>query len=177
MAVVYSLTPEMRKLLKEPLGILIRGSFSETMSQFKSLLQQEKPRYIISVGDTVSRNLLENGIKPHLAIVDNLAMRKATKSVHYEADRIIHVKNPAGMITAEALTAVGDAVKGSEQTMIVVEGEEDLLTLVAVLYAPENTLVLYGQPYEGVVIIKVTSAKRNEIDSILRIMEVRSKPK
>ena len=177
MSVAYSLTPEIRRLLKEPLGVLIRGSFFETMNWFRNYLEQEKSLCIISVGDTVSRNLMKNGIKFNLAVVDNLAMRKATKDVPLKARKIIHVVNPAGTITNEAIDAIKRALESNEQTVIVVDGEEDLLTLIAVLYGPENAVVLYGQPYEGIVVIKLTSIKKNEIEKILRIMENARKAK
>jgi uncharacterized protein (UPF0218 family) len=177
MSVAYTLTPDMRRELKEPLGILIRGSFFETMNWFRNFVEQEKPFCVISVGDTVSRNLMKNGIKSNLAIVDNLAMRKATKDVPLKAGRIVHVVNPAGTITTEAVVTVKDALESNEQTVIVVDGEEDLLTLIAVSYAPENSVVLYGQPYEGIVVVKVTSIKKIEIERILKIMEIARKAK
>ena len=40
---------------------------------------------------------------------------------------------------------------------IVVEGEEDLATLPAILYAPPGSVVVYGQPDEGSVLVKVNS--------------------
>lgn len=177
MSVAYTLTPEIRRVLKEPLGVLIRGSFFETMNWFRNFLEREKPFCIISVGDTVSRNLMKSGIKSNLAIIDNLAMRKATKDVPLKVDRIVHVTNPAGTITNEAIEAIKNALESNEQTVIVVDGEEDLLTLVAVLYGPENAIVLYGQPHEGIVVVKVSSIKRIEIERILKIMELARKAK
>ena len=43
-------------------------------------------------------------------------------------------KNPQGTITKEAM-AVQDALSGDKQVQIMVEGEEDPLTIAAVLYA------------------------------------------
>jgi uncharacterized protein (UPF0218 family) len=57
----------------------------------------------------------------------------------------------------------------------VVDGEEDLLTLVAVLYAPENAVVVYGQPYEGIVLVKVSPEKKAEALEFLKAMENCSK--
>ena len=54
---------------------------------------------------------------------------------------------------------------------IVVDGEEDLLALIAVLYAPENSIVVYGQPYTGVVIIKVTPEKKEQVKALLNSMK------
>jgi uncharacterized protein (UPF0218 family) len=52
-----------------------------------------------------------------------------------------------------------------------VDGEEDLLTLIAILYVPEDSFVIYGQPYEGIVVVKATEAKKEEISGILNSME------
>ncbi len=45
---------------------------------------------------------------------------------------------------------------------IIVDGEEDLLTLIAVLVRARRSLVVYGQPHEGIVVVKVTSEKKAE---------------
>lgn len=45
------------------------------------------------------------------------------------------------------------------------------MTLIAVMYAPENSFVLYGQPYKGIVVVKVTTEKRAKIAEILKAME------
>ncbi len=55
--------------------------------------------------------------------------------------------------------------------ILLVDGEEDLLTLVAVLYAPENALVVYGQPNQGIVVVRVTSKKRAEAERIWGAMK------
>ena len=62
MAAGYSLTPEARIKLKQPLGSLIRGTFSENMKRLKEIKEREKPAVIISVGDIVSKNLVENKV-------------------------------------------------------------------------------------------------------------------
>ena len=175
MAVQHYLTPELRETLKQPLGTLIRGSFVDTMKRLKKMAEQEKPTNIISVGDTVSKNLVENGFSPKLYIIDNRCMRKNTKPSTLSADQTVYVTNPPGTITNEAEQAIEAALKQNEQVKIVVKGEEDLLTLVAIAYASENSYVIYGQPHEGIVVVKVTPDKKTEIASILESMEKRSK--
>jgi len=172
MATAYSLTPELRIKLKKPIGTLIRGSFAETMKTFKDMTEKEKPPVIISVGDTVSRNLAEKHVLPQLSIVDNRVMRRnIEEAIPLTAEKTIHVKNPPGTITEEALVAIQDALKSNCRVKIVVDGEEDLLTLIAVLYAPENSFVIYGQPREGVVVVKATNEKKAEVAAILKAME------
>jgi hypothetical protein len=39
------------------------------------------------------------------------------------------------------------------------------------IYAPENAIILYGQPNEGLVIVKITSEIRNKTQKLLDLME------
>jgi uncharacterized protein (UPF0218 family) len=173
MAVAYCITPELRAKFKEPFGLLLRGTFSETMSKLKSMVQNEKPPVIISVGDTVSRNLRSHRINTRLAITDNKSMRRHVKAATFETKKVIRVNNPQGTITDEAIAAVQETLESDKEVHIIVNGEEDLLTLVAVLYAPEGSYVLYGQPRKGVVVVKVTPEKKAEAEAFLRAMVVR----
>ena len=177
MAIAYSLTPELRVKLKEPFGILIRGSFAETMNKMENIVKREKPPRIVSVGDTVSRNLHEHELNPQLSITDNKRMRRRVKPRTFTGKNIVHVRNPQGTITEEAITAIREALESNERFHIIVDGEEDLLALIAVLYAPENSLVVYGQPYEGIVVIRVTSEKKAGAKEILKAMKTVRKAK
>jgi uncharacterized protein (UPF0218 family) len=171
MIIAYSLTPKLRRKLKEPLGTLIRGSFSETIRRLKNMIESEKPPQTISVGDTVSKNLVRNHVFPHLAIVDNRVMRKRVQPTLLAAESTVCIRNPPGTITQEALMAIQNAIKSNRRVKIIVEGEEDLLTLIAAFYARENSFVVYGQPYEGIVVVKVTPEKKAEVAEILKAME------
>ncbi|MDI6691466.1 MAG: DUF359 domain-containing protein [Candidatus Bathyarchaeota archaeon] len=177
MHILYTLTPELRIKLKKPLGILIRGSYTETRKRFLDMAEEEKPSAIISVGDRVSKNIAKSHIAPQLAIVDNKVMRRSIQPIPTTSEKTIHVKNPAGTITEEAIAAIQDALKSQCHVKIIVDGEEDLLTLIAVLYAPQNSFVVYGQPYEGIVVVKVTPEKKAEVSEILKTMETARKTK
>ena len=172
MAIIYVVTPEMRLKFKEPFGKLIEGSFSETMKNLAAIVKEEKPPKIVTVGDTVSRNLHKNQIIPQLSITDNKSMRRETSPLSFPAKTLIKLKNPQGTITKEAVIAIRDALNVERQVHILVDGEEDLLTLVAVLYAPENSLIIYGQPRRGIVAVKVTPEKKAETERILKAMEI-----
>lgn len=175
MSIAYNLTPELRIKLKKPIGTLIRGSFTETMMTLKDKIEKEKPATVISVGDTVSRNLAANHVFPQLSIVDNKVMRKKVQPVSLIVEKTVCVRNPQGTITEEALKAIQESSKGNCRVKMVVDGEEDLLALIAVLYAPESSFVVYGQPHEGIVVVQVTAEKKEEIAGILKAMETRSK--
>ena len=177
MAIAYSVTPELRVKLKEPFGMLIRGSFAETMGKMENIVKQEKPPKIVSVGDMVSRNLHEHQMNPQLSITDSKRMRRRIKPRIFTDKNVVHVKNPQGTITEEAIVAVREALESDEGVHIIVDGEEDLLTLIAVLYAPEKSLVVYGQLYEGIVVVKVTAEKKAEATEILKAMKTVRKAK
>ena len=175
MAIAYSVTPELRVKLKEPFGTLIQGSFSETMEKIENIVKRKNPQKIVSVGDAVSKNLYEHNMKPQLLITDNKCMRKKVEPAVFEGATVVHVKNPQGTITEEAITAIKEALKSDEYTHMIVDGEEDLLALIAVLYAPEKSLVVYGQPYEGIVVVEVTVEKKAAAKKILNDMKNSSK--
>jgi uncharacterized protein (UPF0218 family) len=171
MIVAYSITPKLRKKFKEPFGTLIKGSFDETMSELQELTMKERPSKVISVGDVVSRNLHNKNMHPQLSIIDNRFLRKKRILEKPSVEKTVHVNNPKGTITLEAILAIKEALEKNEHTHIVVNGEEDLLTLIAVAYAPENAFVVYGQPYSGIVAVKVTPTKKAEAQEFLKAME------
>jgi GTP-dependent dephospho-CoA kinase len=173
MKIDYIITPELRVKLKEPFGNLIQGTVEETMAKLERLIEKEKPPMIISVGDVVSKNLHQNKLHPQLTIIDNISLRDQ-KTVPPEAhgEESVSIKNPQGTITEEAIAAIQNALSKGVHTHIVVDGEEDLLTLITVLYAPKNSFVIYGQPHSGIVVVKVTDQKKGQVQEFLNAMKV-----
>jgi len=130
---------------------------------------------IISVGDVVSRNMIEYGVPLNILIVDNKVMRKPIQPITVDVDQTLHARNPPGAITDEAWAAIRTAVEQKGQTRVMIEGEEDLLTLAVVLAAPENALVVYGQPHVGIVAVKVTEETKKRMRQFVDSMEEPSK--
>lgn len=171
MPVVYTLTPKLRIKLKDPFGSLIQGTPEETMDKMREMVEKEKPTSIISVGDIVSLNLHKHNIHPQLTIIDNISLRDQPIPKEAEVEKTIYVDNPQGTITQETILAIRKALDKNEHTHIVVNGEEDLLTLIAVLFAPENTFVVYGQPHLGIVVVKVTPERKSQVQEFLNAMK------
>lgn len=162
----------MRAQFKEPFGTLIRGTPEETMCKLSEIVNQEKPPKLIAVGDVVSRNLHISRIVPQLAITDNQSLREKLEPQTFPNKTLVRVKNPQGTITKEAIAAIQVALKNDKHVHILVDGEEDLLTLIAILNAPENSLVIYGQPNEGIVVVKATLEKKAIASRSLEMMKV-----
>ena len=139
------------------------------MPKLKLLVEQRKPSKLTTVGDVVSRETLAEGIQVGLRIVDQMTLRKAISPVEIKAERTYRVKNPAGVVTKEAWDAIREAMKDRE-ALILVDGEEDLLAIPAVLESPDNALVVYGQPSEGLVIVTASPEKKSEVRKIVNRM-------
>jgi uncharacterized protein (UPF0218 family) len=171
MSVTYMVTPEVLSELREPFGVLIQGPFAQSMKKLIILLSREEPSLVISVGDTVSRNLATHDVKTHLSITDNRSHRRKVEPQRFPDKCLVKIKNPQGTITPQAIEALQEALANDKPVHILVEGEEDLLTLIAVRYAPENAWVIYGQPHEGLVVVRVTPEKRAKAEKILKSMK------
>jgi uncharacterized protein (UPF0218 family) len=155
--------------MKKPLGTLYVGKGSDTIEKFAGELTS--PTRLISVGDVTTFHLLEAGIFPDICIVDNRTKRKpvATHMLARNMDNVyeeVSVDNPAGIITDELIRTLCEAFASERPIRIFVRGEEDLATLPVILLAPLGAVVLYGQPDEGVVFVKVTKEKKSEIRTI-----------
>ena len=164
------LTPELRERLRRPLGKLIRG---EPEQVFKCVSELLGDRKLITVGDVVTANALRAGLKPWAAVIDGRAMRKpaeASELARGPWSKRLRLVNHPGTISEDAWSTVGTAVREGD-TLVLVEGEEDLLALVAVLCAPEGAVVLYGQPGEGVVLVEVNAMMKQICREIVASMK------
>jgi GTP-dependent dephospho-CoA kinase len=167
----YTLTPKLRIFLKEPFGTLITGTAKETMAALKALIDKEKPARLVSVGDVVSQNMHESGLHPQLTVIDHISLRDQAMPKQAPVENTVYVNNPQGTITEEAISAIKAALDSNAHTHVEVKGEEDLLTLVAVLYAPENSFVVYGQPHLGIVVVKASPQKKDQVKQLLKEMK------
>jgi uncharacterized protein (UPF0218 family) len=141
------------------------------MEKLKKIIKETKPAKVIAIGDRVSGNMARNSILFDVAIVDNKIMRKPITPLKFEAEKTFNVNNPAGTLTEEACQAIDKAVNFVSRARVQVNGEEDLLTLAAVIYAPNGSLVVYGQPRKGIVVVSVSEASKRRFRGIVDRME------
>jgi len=159
--------------VKEPLGELIAGTPADCNRILREIVTKEKPIRLILVGDTVSRNAIQMHMKPDVIIVDNMEKREKAAQFDYAAEHIFRTQNRAGTIESGAWQIVDEAVRKGK-SVVVVEGEEDLLTLPAILSSPDNSLVVYGQPSVGIVLVRVSPEKKKDITRLVEQMERKS---
>jgi GTP-dependent dephospho-CoA kinase len=162
------LTGALRDKLKQPFGKLYKGSGTECLTQVMRSLG--KPTKIIAIGDVTTYYLLKAGIVPDMCLVDDITMRlpvEIGEGTAHDSFKDVRVDNPAGVVTKELMDAIRDNMGSKVPVRIFVNGEEDLAVIPACLYAPASSAVIYGQPNEGVVVVRVTEEKRKETKAIL----------
>jgi uncharacterized protein (UPF0218 family) len=154
--------------MKIPLGILIPENHTQ-----KNEIQKFIPEnsYIITVGDRTTEKMIDFGLIPSLQIIDGQEKREKREPPKLENATELTVDNPAAEITSQSISVIKKAFDMKSPVRIFVNGEEDLLVLPVCIHAPENAVVMYGQPHEGLVIVKVSPEIRNKVQTLLDLME------
>lgn len=148
-------------------------------------LKVHSKKEIISVGDLTTKTLLDAGIIPRLMIIDNKVNRV---DFHELKPRIIAghfdirvVRSGPGFISGEAQREIREVLshirRNAKPVVLEVRGEEDLLALPAILEAPLNAVVYYGQPpipvwscgpvQSGIVEVVITKEQKKAAQSLL----------
>lgn len=162
------LTLGLRRKLKKPLDRLF-PSVDVRGEDFLSLVTEAS--LVVTVGDRVTETLQEiTGRSPDVFVVDGMERRMAREIPKVAHGATIKAKNPPGRITKAASRAMKRAFKGEKPVMVLINGEEDLLTIPAVIEAPVGAVVFYGQPLEGVVAVQVTDKSKAGAREILSRM-------
>ena len=161
------LPDSLRDSLKSPMGLLIKDS---EVTKENILRIMSKDAFLITVGDATTEKMIKFGLDPSLQIVDSMEKRNKRNLPLGKTRTILECVNPAAEITDESISVIKKAFQADMPVRIIVKGEEDLLVLPVALYAPENSVILYGQPNEGLVIVKVTEEIRNKASKIMNSM-------
>ena len=154
--------------MKTPLGVLLPESQADKSNIEKYL---SKDSYVITVGDRTTEKMINFGLIPSLQIIDGLEKREKREPPKLSNATELTVDNPAAEITSQSIAMIKKAFTLQNPVRLFVNGEEDLLVLPACIHAPENTVVLYGQPNQGLVIVRITPEIRNKAQRLLDLME------
>ena len=162
------LPDSLREQLKIPLGILLPESQANKENIQKHLSENS---YIITVGDRTTEKMIEFDLIPSLQITDSQEKRTKREPPKLANATELTVDNPAAEITPQSIEIIKKAFTMKPPIRLSVNGEEDLLVIPVCIHAPENAVVMYGQPNEGLVIVKITPEIRNKTQTLLDSME------
>lgn len=149
------LPDNLRPQLQQPLGLVLHDDM------IARSLAEHKGEIIITVGDVATKTLLDEGVTPSLAVIDNkverrpyAGLKKWKKTLHIET---LKVQSGPGFIAHEAVLFIRQWAKEPRKPCVIeVDGEEDLLALPALAEAPVGAVLYYGQPRAGLVEVIVT---------------------
>ncbi|HEY7227576.1 MAG TPA: GTP-dependent dephospho-CoA kinase family protein [Nitrososphaeraceae archaeon] len=170
-----SIPPNVLKELKKPLGKLILDRDITERKLRETVINNQK---LITVGDRSTERIISFNIFPNLAIIDGVERRQVknstlpTKVIDPKSKEFTRISciNPSGSITKEAVDKIIFALSVEKNFILQVVGEEDLLTLPVCYFAPSNTIVCYGQPLEGLVLIKVDNSIKRKAKELMKLI-------
>ena len=162
------LSENLRSELKTPLGELIL----DTDPKQNEIIKQAYANSItITVGDATTEKLLNMGLTPFLQIIDGQEKRvKRPAPISESIITNLDCQNPPGEISQDSISIIKSAFELKPPIRLTVDGEEDLLVLPVCIYAPENFVVMYGQPNEGLVIVKINHEIKEKVQKIVNTM-------
>jgi pantetheine-phosphate adenylyltransferase len=145
---IKKLSETQKRFLKEKQGIVVTKPSTPQGSA-------------IVVGDVVLQTFLEQRWPFSLGLFDQRNQRQPF-SYDFPSPQAV-VENPRSHISGELVEIMAQKLHNfkddlNARCLIEVQGEEDLAAVVAVLLAPLQARVYYGQPGEGIVEVIVTEA-------------------
>lgn len=163
----HKLPKGLRTKLSKPLGNLFNAGELEG-KEFVNLVKESA--MLITVGDRVTETVGAAGRVPDVQVVDSKENRKAREPPSVPYATLVRSKNPAGGLTEETLDAVKSAMAGKKPARLLVDGEEDLVAVPVIAFAPVSAVVLYGQPGVGIVAVRADARAKSRSRKILSDM-------
>jgi GTP-dependent dephospho-CoA kinase len=162
------LPDSLRDQLKIPLGILLPIG-QDNKANIQKYLSDDS--YIITVGDRTTEKMIDFDLIPSLQIIDGLEKRIKRDILKLGSAFELKIDNPAAEITLESIEVIKKAFSLNPPIRLTVNGEEDLLVLPVCIHAPDNSVILYGQPNKGLVLVQITTEIRNKAQALLDLMK------
>jgi len=160
---LYKLPQELRDELGRGMGLVIRGGDYLRVA-YEVVRNVGDCGRLWAVGDVICLSLIRVGCVPKVCVVDGKTLRTVMLNVNLSSFTelfryVFRVVNPPGTLSEESVAAVRSAVDVGS-ALIVVNGEEDLLGLLVLMYADLGDYLVYGLPGVGVDLVKVTEEVR-----------------
>ena len=162
------LPERLRGELSKTYGILFTNTPVCNVKAILRVVNSKRPPKVTVVGDFTLKAFLDAGFRPDLGIFDNKTRRASFRLLEKPT---AYVANPAGTITDESVSIIKRALESDSPCLLFVEGEEDLLSLPAIIHSPVGSLVVYGMPNKGMIAISVQKEIKEKICGLLSQFE------
>lgn len=147
------LSDEAREVLQRPIGKAVGAV---------KLKQLQSP--LIVVGDISTQYVIDHQIPFYVAWTDGKTHKKSFQIALHPPYTLVKlgIQNLAGGITSLCAQQVYSSFGKSRNTAFSIEGEEDLLTVAAVILFPLGTRVVYGYPFSPQSLRCITVTERTK---------------
>jgi GTP-dependent dephospho-CoA kinase len=164
--------------LRKPLGELI--SYDQ-VERHKIIELRHATHKLITVGDTTTAKVISFSVVPDVSVVDGFEKRLVSTTSISKLKSMITAAlsgdvelvefsctNRPGSISLQAINILIRALMSPTPVLVNVIGEEDLITLPLIAYAPTDSRILYGQPSEGIVVVRVANRIQEVAKRLMR---------
>lgn len=159
----YIISDNVRNKLKTPLGTLIENKKINR----EYLLNIINSNQTITIGDATTEKFIKYNIPINISVFDSKEKRIKREPPLLNSVKLHKLRNPQGRITQDSIELIKNCLIIKDKLQIIVEGEEDLLTLLFTSIFPINTMIFYGQPNQGLVIVKINKELRKYANKLL----------
>lgn len=177
----------LRELLHKPFGQLLPDKIPASF-----LIKANR---IVAVGDATTKRLHNMGVRPIVSVVDFQIERQKVYDNLSEIgftgnETVVMIKNPPGELKPAVWNKLLETIQQfatHKESVVIVDGEEDLLVIPLILTLPLGFLLFYGQPArhasqgnaggpaieegeskEGVVVLPITEELKHQTFTILK---------
>lgn len=149
----------------------LRQIFSQAFSPIYPKFPQDKTKLnlshnfpVVLIGDQVVQTAIKLKAPFTHAVIDHRIRRRpaAFNYLSHLPQPVRRTQNSPGRIDPAAISALAGMLALTQGSLIVT-GEEDLLAIPVILTLPLKSLVLYGQPSQGIACVTVTLGLKNRL--------------
>jgi cytidyltransferase-like protein len=150
-------------ILPENLRPALQNPWGDVLNEIPQGINGAKT---VVVGDATAQKFNEKKVGQFLSIIDFLIHREVKfhqlSELGFNGQNVQQVKNPPGIVTLELFQAIQSAFNNKNKTVILIDGEDDLVVLPVLLIAPLGFSIFYGQHDEGLVHVLVTEENKEK---------------
>ena len=168
--IILRFPEERQSLVRRPLGdVYVDDTLDDMILRIKNIWS--KGLYIASVGDRVTHSLLKKGIVPDIGIIDRQEKRGEAPYIDESMfNTVLKGVNRQGTVNLGLCRVIEEALE-KRPSLIVIDGEEDLVGFPVVLTLPIGSAFIYGQPNVGAVFVEITEAVKKHARELLDSLE------
>ncbi|MEM0127692.1 MAG: GTP-dependent dephospho-CoA kinase family protein [Thermoplasmatales archaeon] len=161
--------------LKFDKDLIIPDKYREYLAKMPDVLIKKESqveflftKILITVGDVVTSTALKYKMVPKVSVVDFKTKRnEPIIPLPSKWERNVKVRNPPGCISVAMWNSIDEAIRSKGNTIIEVEGEEDLASIPAIVLAPDGAIVIYGVPDKGIAVYEVGEVLRRSVTDLI----------